>query len=246
VFSTDVFEVAIPLTNDDLSKIDLPIAFAAKNRDEAPVVKLSARIGGKTQFWDAKIMRTDSVYDTQTRALFAIAEVYDPYGAGRSEDGVPLAPGLFVDAEIAGNSFESMIVLPRDGLRPEDKVYVAKEDGSAEIRTPEVLDTNADFAYLKSGVEAGEIIILSPVEESRLVGPLKVLDIKDTTNVLIDPPKPEWMIEKEKAEDEASEDKADKKTKKRKKDDDSDEAAELAKSETTSGENSESAGSQQP
>lgn len=235
IFSANVTEVRLPLTDNDLSKVNLPIGFVADSRAEAPEVELSAVIGGIRQTWKGKIMRTDSVYDTQTRALFAIAEVYDPYGDGASNNGVPLAPGLFVDAEIKGKSFEKMIVLPRDGLRPENKVYVAKEDGSAEIRLPTVLDTNAQYAYLKDGVEPGEYVILSPVEESRLPGPLKVLNINDTSEVYIDPPKPKWMIEKEKAEDEAKDNKKSKK-KKDEKDDD--------KEQDTSGSSSDDASAQ--
>lgn len=222
IFSTDIVEVRLPLTDDDLSKVSLPIAFVAEDRVSAPDVSLSAVIGGQLQTWNGKIMRTDSVYDTQTRALFAIAEVFDPYGEGASEAGVPLAPGLFVDAEVKGKAFEKMIVLPRDGLRPENKVFIAKKDGTAEIRTPNVLDTNATHAYLRDGVKPGEYVILSPVEESRLPGPLKVLNINDTSEVYVDPPKPKWMIEQEKKDAEGKKDS--KKRKKKKKDADSDDS----------------------
>lgn len=218
IFSTNIVEVRLPLNNDDLSKLDLPIAFVADSPEAAPDVKLTAEIGGKMQVWNAKIMRTDSTYDTQSRALFAIAEVFDPYGKGASEYGVPLAPGLYVDAQIKGRSYEGVVVLPRDGLRPENKVYVANEDGSANIITAEVLDTTMEYAYVTGGINSGDVIILSPMEESRAVGPLKILDNTDPKVVLIDPPKPQWLIDKEKAEDEK---KKNGKKKKPKKDDSS-------------------------
>ena len=200
IFSTNIVEVRLPFTDDDLSKMNLPIAFIATDRASAPDVRFKAVIAGQPQIWSGKIMRTDSTYDTQTRALFAIAEVFDPYGKGVSDNGVPLAPGLFVDAEVAGKSFDNIVVLPRDGLRPENKVYVAKKDGSADIRFATVLNTTQDLAYVTAGVSDGEIVILSPMEDSRAEGPLKVLDIKDTKTVLIDPPKPKWLKEKEAAQ----------------------------------------------
>ena len=193
IFSTDIVEVRLPLTDDDLSKIDLPIAFVAKNRASAPDVVLSATVAGKKREWQGKIMRTDSTYDTQTRALFAIAEVFDPYGAGASENGVPLPPGLFVDAAVSGKTFNDVIVLPRDGLRPEDEVYVVDDKGKVDVRIAEVLDTNAKNAFLLGGVEAGELVVLSPMEKSRVSMTLKVLDAKDPTKIIVDPPKPEWM-----------------------------------------------------
>lgn len=205
IFSTDVVEVRLPLTDDDLSKIDLPIAFVAKDRASAPDVTLSATVAGKKREWQGKIMRTDSTYDTQTRALFAIAEVFDPYGKGASENGVPLPPGLFVDAAVKGKTFEGVIVLPRDGLRPDNEIYVVDDKGKVEIRKAEVLDTNSREAYLYSGVDVGELVVLSPMEKSRVSMTLKVLDAKDPTKVLVDPPEPEWMKEMAKAKEENKE-----------------------------------------
>ena len=197
IFSTDVIEVRLPLTDNDLSKMDLPIAFVAKNRASAPDVKLSAIIAGQKQYWDAKIMRTNSAYDTQTRALSAIAEVFDPYGKGKSQNGVPIAPGLFVEAELAGKLYKDVIVLPRDGLRPEDEVYVVDDKGKVEIRSANVLDTDVNRALLFDGVRPGELVVLSPMERSRVTMTLKVLDVNDPKKVLVDPPKPDWLKKRE-------------------------------------------------
>ena len=194
IFSTDVIEVRLPLTDADLAKLDLPIAFVAENRETAPKVVLSTEIAGKRREWNARIVRTDAAYDTQTRALFAIAEVRDPYGAGMGDAGYPLAPGLFVDAEIEGRALEGMIVLPRDGLRPRDEVYVVDDEGKAEIRTVEVVDTDVERAVLRPGlIRAGELVVLSPMERSRIETPLKVLDANDPKTVLVEPKRPAWM-----------------------------------------------------
>ena len=237
VFSTGVAEVRLPLSDDQLSKLDLPLAFVTKDRATAPIVDLSCIVAGERRHWKGRIMRTDSAYDTSTRALFAIAEVVDPYGKGASEDGVPLAPGLFVDADIAGKSFENVITIPRDGLRPQDEIYVVDDQGKAEIRKVTVLDATAERAVLTGGVTAGELVVLSPMERSRVDMTLKVLDVNDPENVLVDPPKPDWM---KKAEaDDAEDAKAEKKKESRwgkKKDD---EASSDAKS--PGGDNSEEA-----
>ena len=196
VFSTDAIEVRLPLTDADLAKLDLPIAYVARDRASAPRVVLSADIAGERRRWNARIVRTDGTYDRQTRALFAIAEVLDPYRAGLEGDpaAVPLAPGLFVDAEIEGRKLEDVVVLPRDALRPRDEVYVVDDKGKAEIRTASVIDTDADRAVLRPGVvNADEIVIVSPMERSRIETPLQVLDVNDPTTVLIEPEKPAWM-----------------------------------------------------
>ena len=193
IFSNDIVEVRLPLSDTQLSKLDLPLAYFAESRESAPRVDLNAMVAGKVRHWDGRIMRTDSTYDTSTRALFAIAEVFDPYGKGASEDGVPLAPGLFVDADIDGKKFENVITIPRDGLRPQDEVYIVDNVGKAEIRKVSVLDTTSERAVLTGGVEVGELVVLSPMERSRVEITLKVLDVNDPETVLVDPPKPDWM-----------------------------------------------------
>ncbi|MFB9373201.1 efflux RND transporter periplasmic adaptor subunit [Algimonas porphyrae] len=193
IFSTDIVEVRLPFTDADLAKIDLPIAYVAQNRASAPLVELTAVIGGVEQVWEARIMRTEATFDTQSRALFAIAEVFDPYGTGASQNGVPIAPGLFVNASIDGRVLENAIVIPRDGLRVDDEIYTVNNKGRAEIRTVTVLDASPERAVLSSGVEAGELVVLSPMERSRVSIPLKVLDVNDPSVVLVEPEEPEWM-----------------------------------------------------
>jgi len=183
-------------------------------------------------------MRTDSTYDTASRALFAIVEVADPYGSGASTEGVPLAPGLFVDADIDGKSFGDVITIPRDGLRPQDEVYVVDDKGQAEIRQVSVLDATPERAVLTGGVEAGELVVLSPMERSRVEITLKVLDVNDPNKVIVDPPKPDWLKkeEAEKKEKEASDKSGDEKEKRRwgkKKTDDSKADEEKSSSETS-------------
>lgn len=201
VFSTDIVEVRLPLTDADLEKIDLPIAYVAESRESAPEVQLSATIAGQTRQWQGHVMRTDAAYDTQTRALFAIAEVADPYGAGASEDGVPLAPGLFVDARLTGRALADVVVMPRDALRPRDEVYVVDNEGQAEIRTVEVIDASPERAVIRSGVASGELVVVSPMERSRTAIPLKVLDVNDPETVLVDPPAPDWARDEAENED---------------------------------------------
>jgi len=197
IFSSDVAEVRLPLSDAQLAKLDLPLAYVAKSRSDAPKVDLNTLVAGKVRHWEGRIMRTDSTYDTSTRALFAIVEVWDPYGKGASEDGVPLAPGLFVDADIAGKSFGNVITIPRDGLRPQDEVYIVDDKGQAEIRQVTVLDASPNRAVLTGGVSAGELVVLSPMERSRVEMTLKVLDVNDPETLLVDPPKPDWLKEQE-------------------------------------------------
>ena len=189
IFSTDVAEIRLALNDADLARLDLPIAYVAKSRKSAPKVRLSTIVAGQLREWDGHIMRTDSTYDTQTRSLYAIAEVRDPYGKGAAKGGYPLAPGLFVDAQIVGKTLQDVIVIPRDGLRPENKVYVVDQEGVAQSRDAVVLDVNPQRAILTSGLSVGELVILSPLEKSQISVKFKALDVNDPSIVLVEPKK---------------------------------------------------------
>lgn len=209
VFSTEAVEVPLSLSDADLTRLNVSLDMNTTKRSDAPDVTLSAIIAGKRQEWPGKIVRTDGTFDPQTRTLSAIAEVLDPFGKGASADGTPLPPGLFVDADILGKTLVNAIVIPRDALRPEDKVYVVDDQGEASSRDAVVLDTNAERAVLASGVAPGEYVIISPLEKSQLSLKFKVLDKNDPTKVIIEPPTPDWVKKAEEAK------KADKKPEKR-------------------------------
>ncbi|WP_417450009.1 efflux RND transporter periplasmic adaptor subunit [Kordiimonas sp.] len=160
VFATDKVEVRLPLTDRQLSELTLPIGFVASG-ENAPKVRLHASLGGNEHVWQGRIVRTHASVDQQTRLMYAVAEVQDPYGK-TSEYGMPLAVGLFVAADIQGVQPQSALVMPRDALRSEDKVYVIKDD-KLEIRTVDVLSTSADQVIVTAGVVAGEKVVTSPV-----------------------------------------------------------------------------------
>lgn len=198
IFATDAIEIPLSLNDADLTRLDIPLTMNANSSGKIYGVTLSAIIAGKRREWSGQIVRTDGVFDPQTRTFSAIAEVKDPFGKGASSDGFPLPPGLFVDAQIQGKTLEDVIVIPRDSLRPEDKVYVVDDQGEAQSRSTTVLDTNAARAVINGGVEPGELVITSTLEKSQISLKFKVLDANDPTKVIIEPPKPDWKKEAEK------------------------------------------------
>ncbi len=161
VFSTDVVEVRLPLTDSQLAELNLPMGFKA-SAFNAPMVRFSARVGNKDRNWEGRIVRTSASVDQQTRLIYAIAEVEDPYGLG-ADTGAPLAVGLFVTAEIAGISSQPALILPRVALRNANKVYVINDENKLEIRTVDILSTSEDIVLVSSGVKAGEKVVTSTI-----------------------------------------------------------------------------------
>ncbi len=162
IFSTDVAEIRLPLTDSDLAKLGLPIAFVETEESPGPEVMLSSVIAGQPQEWTGRIVRTDGAIDPATRQISAIAVVDDPYGAG-ANDGVPLTMGLFVDAKIEGKPYSDAIVLPRTALYGRDQVFVINDDNTLDERRVSVVTSARDTVTIAQGVSPGERVATSPL-----------------------------------------------------------------------------------
>ncbi|MEM1397532.1 MAG: efflux RND transporter periplasmic adaptor subunit, partial [Pseudomonadota bacterium] len=141
VFSTDVAEVRLPLTDADLARLGIPIAFFATDSTPGPKVTLSSIVAGGYYEWIGHIQRTDGAIDPATRQVSAIAVVDDPYGKAATVSGAPLTVGSFVDARIEGRPIESGITLPRSALYGRDTVYVVNADNILEERAVSVVSS---------------------------------------------------------------------------------------------------------
>ena len=162
IYSTEVMDVRLPMTNDDLRRAGLTLGFEASKNNPGLAVTLSADVAGNYSEWAGKIVRTDSHFDARSRVLYAYAEVEDPFGKG-ADNGTPLAPGIFVNAAIAGQKLQNALVIPRSALRGDDKVYIANADETLSIKTVSVMSSNRDQAVLGGGIVSGDNVITSPI-----------------------------------------------------------------------------------
>ncbi len=160
VFSIDTAEVRLPLTDSQLVELSLPLGYMADNLEQAPRVRFRASMGNRDYYWQGRIVRVDAAVNEETRLIYATAEVADPYGQGATE-GMPMAVGMFVSAEIEGVYEQSAFVMSRLALRNQDKVYVINDENRLEIRTVNVLSTSEERVLVTSGVTPGERVVIS-------------------------------------------------------------------------------------
>lgn len=182
VFATDIVEIKLPLTDTQLSELNIPIGFTAKS-DNAPTVLLTTLVGKNLQTWKGKIVRTNASLDQQTRLVYAIAEVQNPYQANSSSDS-PLAVGMYVNADISKPNSQIALSVPRNALHKEDKVYVINNDSKLEIRTVDVLSTNAEKVLVASGVSEGENVVTSSFSGTAIDG-MEVIALERNDNLTI-------------------------------------------------------------
>mgnify|MGYP001300706897 CR=1 FL=1 len=160
VFSTDIAEVRLPLSDADIAALGVPIGYDAG--DGAGLrVQLSTDIAGATRTWAGHLVRLDAALDPRTRSTFGTAEVANPFEVADGD--MPMAPGLFVAANIEGRNLVDVMAIPAAGLRAGGRIFIMNDDDLLEIRSVIVEHATAKVAYLSSGVNEGDRIIVSPI-----------------------------------------------------------------------------------
>ena len=164
VYAVDVAEIRLPLPDDELAYLDLPLSYRGVEQQVRPLVTLHATFAGETHAWDGLVVRTESEIDSVSRMVHAIAEVPDPYAPGPNPNRPPLAVGMYVEAEIDGRTVRDVTVLPRQALRGRDQVLVVTPDDRLSFRTIDVLRTSTESVIVRSGLQAGELVVISPLD----------------------------------------------------------------------------------
>lgn len=162
-FATNLAEVRLPLTDQDLAFVELPNFSAMREAAaDGPPVTLVAVQKGKRVAWDARIVRSEGVVDERSRMTYAVAQIEDPYRL--HSEGTPLPMGTFVRAIIFGSTVSDVIRIPRTALRGADQVLVVNDENKIEIRTIDVIRSDSRYAFVRGGVSPGERITTTAIE----------------------------------------------------------------------------------
>jgi len=162
IYAVDYAEIRLPLSEREIGFIDVPELY----RDDSslarsmPKVALTTTIGNETLEWSGRIVRAEGAFDVQSRQLFFVAQVDDPYrkqGDGRP----PLKVGSFVQAKIEGKVLENVIVIPRDLYRKNEYVVVIEEDGTLRRKSIEIEWSDEESLVVSSGLNPGDRVCLT-------------------------------------------------------------------------------------
>ena len=174
IFAIDFAEVRLPLTEKDLTRIDLIIH---GSNAELPTVTLNATVASKPVQWTAQIVRSEGVVDQLNRAQYLVAQINDPYAVISESVGnpIPLLMGTFVRAEIAGKTIDNVYAIPRHALMEGNRVALVDAEQRLSLTPIESSHGDEQFYYVNAGLEDGAEIIVSAMGaaiEGMLVRPV--------------------------------------------------------------------------
>ena len=164
IYGVDVAEIRLPLPDEELAYLNLPLAYRGSGDRVGPRVLVRTNFAGSTYEWRGRIVRTESEIDPVSRMVHIIAEVEDPYASGPDPNRPPLAVGMYVEAEIEGRTFNEIAVVPRAALRGRNQVLVIDADSRVRFREVDILRTTTESVYLRQGLSNGDRVAVSAVD----------------------------------------------------------------------------------
>jgi len=164
VYAVDVAEVRLPLPDEQLAYLDLPLGYRGTALQDGPRVTFRTNFAGATYEWRGRIVRTEGEIDPVSRMVHVVAEVRDPYASGSDPRRPPLAVGMYVEAEIEGRAFSEIVVVPRAALQGRNQVLTIDRDSRLRFREIDILRATTESVYVRSGLTQGETVAISSLD----------------------------------------------------------------------------------
>lgn len=162
IYASDALEVRLPLSSEQLSYLTLPEEF--RDRPAVPAtrqaaVTFSTRIGSETFTWSGRLVRTEGSIDINSRQLFVVARIDDPYQQVKNRPQLKI--GQFVEARISGSQLQEVYSIPRQAIHGERTVHIITPENTLERRELNILWRDTDYLVAGGPLRPGEQIALT-------------------------------------------------------------------------------------
>jgi len=148
IYAIDYVEVKLPIPDEDLSFLDIPLDGSQINKSNQPLVMLKGSLGGKNIEWEGRIVRMEAEFDPKSRMAILIARVSDPY-----KYKFPLRVGQFVEAEITGRNYNNLYIIDRELIKNKNQVVtINRADSTLKYEDINVLRYVDDTALINGGL----------------------------------------------------------------------------------------------
>ena len=154
IYAIDYVEVKLPIPDEDLSFLDIPLDGSQIDRSNQPKVTLSGSLGGKNIEWEGRIVRMEAEFDPKSRMAILIARVSDPY-----KYKFPLRVGQFIEAKITGRNYKNLYIIDRELIKKNNQIVtINKVDSTLKYQDIDILRYVDDFALINSGLDNNVLI----------------------------------------------------------------------------------------
>jgi len=161
MFDTRSAEIRLPLSDLDMTYILDPAT-----AEEKPRVQLESMVSGQSATWQGRLIRTEGVLDENSRVIYGVVEVSDPYNLGGQTHPVPLRYGRFVQAKVEGSAVQGIMEVPTYALNPDGSVWIVPESRELEKRDVEVVRTQGNASLISSGLKSGDKVVLTQLKNA--------------------------------------------------------------------------------
>ncbi|HMB15923.1 MAG TPA: efflux RND transporter periplasmic adaptor subunit [Pelovirga sp.] len=162
IYASDALEVRLPLSDEQLSYLTLPEEF--RDRPAVPAtrqaaVTFSIRIGSEIYTWSGRLVRTEGSIDINSRQLFVVARVDNPYQQKGNRPQLKI--GQFVEARISASRLEEVYRIPRQAIHGERTVHIITPENRLERRELNILWRDTNYLVASGPLRSGEQIALT-------------------------------------------------------------------------------------
>lgn len=155
LLDVSVAEVRLPVNQSD---------FAILNEaGQSAQVQLFGTVYGQPNVWQAQVVRDEGLVDADSRMIYLIAHIDDPYTIKPEHEGRARLPfGTYVKAEISGKRLEAAVRVPRrlfiNGFLPlvKDQRLTLQEVG--------IVKEEGKFSIVHEGVLEGDLLVVSTLD----------------------------------------------------------------------------------
>ena len=155
LYGTAAARIRLPVTPQAFSFID---THSLNTR----VTLNNERDGHLFQQWSAIFIGTEGIIDPQSRMIYLIVDVTDPYQLRlpAQQRTRVLNFGTFVTADIAAKPMSNTVRLQRHVVRG-DHVVLVDGNGLTQMRKVVIVRTDLEHAYISAGLDEGELVSLT-------------------------------------------------------------------------------------
>ena len=123
---------------------------------------------------EGHLFRVVGTLEDQTRMARVLIAVPDPLAYRADDASTPrLMIVAYVETQIQGEPLENVVRLNRDYVRANDTVWVM-EDGTLQVREPNIVFRDAQYAYVETGLEEGDQVVTTNLSTVRDGAPLRL------------------------------------------------------------------------